>query len=268
MTSSATSSPSSTNGPNSKGTQARRSKPRDKAKAYRGSSELMVAVQEIACMYDPFKLSKVELEKNKIIYPQMPSGSVADRFRELRTRLLSRSGGENKITLVTSVLPKSGASYIATNLAAAYAFEESKTALLIDCNIKSPSQHKTFYLDPALGLTDFLEQDIIGLEKIIYATGVPRLRLIPAGSVREAGSEYFTSIKMIALLDVLKRRYRDRHIFLDAPAVNAHADTRILAQHCDQVVLVVPYGKSQLPAIADAIEAIGEEKIAGMIVNQ
>ena len=72
---------------------------------------------------------------------------------------------------------------------------------------------------------------------------------------------------MRAFLDVVKRRYPDRHIFLDAPAVNESADTRILASLCDRAILVAPYGKVVKSQIDAAVDAVGEEKLAGVIIN-
>src|SRR5205814_844525 len=57
----------------------------------------------------------------------------SDSFREIRTRLLALGGARNFATLVVPVRPGSGASFVARNLAAAFAFSEARSALLIDC---------------------------------------------------------------------------------------------------------------------------------------
>ena len=64
--------------------------------------------------------------------------------------------------------------------------DESKTSLLVDCNLRYPNQHKAFGVEPRTGgLIDFLEHPSRGIASIMYHTGVPRLRLIPAGRSRE-----------------------------------------------------------------------------------
>ncbi len=231
------------------------------------STALVSSSKEIAKMVEPSLLTAQELQAQKIIYPQMADTRTVDLYRELRTKLLYRSNGENKITLVTSVLPGGGSTHVALNLAAAFAFDQTKTALIIDCNLRKPALHTLLSLEPQIGLTDFLERQMVGLDNIIYATGIERLRLIPAGSSREVATEYFTSMRMKALLDVLQKRYSDRHLFIDAPSITEAADTRILAELCDQVLLVVPYGKAANEHIAQALDAIGEDKIVGVVVN-
>lgn len=213
-------------------------------------------------------LTQDVLKQQKIIYPGMQDPSLADRFRELRTKLLSLSNGNNKITLLTSAVPKSGTTHICLNLAAAFAFDFSKTALLIDGNIRKSALHHRFLLEPKSGLTDFLEEEVLDLDEIIYATGIDRLRLIPAGGRNESSGELLASVRMRALLDVLKNRYTDRHIFIDAPSVLQAADARILADLCDQIILVVPYGKVHADAVSRSIDILGQKKLVGVVLNE
>lgn len=221
----------------------------------------------IAQMAEPDLLSTQALRAKKIIYPGAPDQVSVDIFREIRTRLLQIYGGDNKITMISSVVPKGGATHVALNTAAAFAFDELKTALLVDCNIRYPALHERLYLEPEYGIVDFLEERVVGIDSIIYATGVPRLRVIPMGKNSEGAAEYFTSLRMRAFLDVVKWRYRDRYIFIDAPSIGNSADAKILASLCDCVLLVVPYAKVLESQVMSAVEAIGEDKLAGIIIN-
>ena len=93
------------------------------------------------------------------------------------------------------------------------------------------------------------------------------MRLIPSGARREISSEYFTSLKMRRLLEALKARYAERYVVLDAPAVTESADSRILAELADYVLLVVPYGKVSEAQILAAARAIGAQKLVGVVFN-
>lgn len=228
---------------------------------------LVSTSRQIANMAEPTRLSKEELDAHKIIYPDMENRELVDSFRELRTKLVESAPGDNPITMVCSVTPCGGASYIALNLAVSFAFDASKTALLIDCNLKQPSLQDLLYLEPEFGLTDFLENEVESIDSIIYATGVPRLRLIPAGQRREATAEFFTSLRMRAFLDVIKRRYSDRHIFIDSPSIASSADAVILSNLCDRVILVVQYGRVTDQQVKSVVDSIGQDKIAGVILN-
>ena len=223
--------------------------------------------KEIARMAEPVKLSAGELEQRKIIAPDMDDSRVANAFRQLRTKLLEKSGGRNCVIMVTSVAAGHGSSFVSVNLAAAFSFDESKTALLMDCNMEDPAFHELAYPDSFPGLSDFFESGGLRVEEIIHPTGVQRLRLIPAGDRSETGTEHFTSPKMRELLANIKRRYTDRFIIIDAPPIIESADSRILAEQCDFVLLVVPYGKVTEADVQTAAKTIAPNKLAGAVFN-
>src|SRR5690554_3888001 len=150
-----------------------------------GSLDKYVISKQIVRMKEPRILSPEDLEERRIIYPESTDRVAVNRFRELRTRLLQLSAGNNFSLVVSSDVEGGGASFIALNLAAAFAFDHTKTALIIDCNLREPSLHSMLDLTPDMGLTDFLEDADMDIATIIYPTGIKRLRLIPAGSRRE-----------------------------------------------------------------------------------
>jgi len=209
-----------------------------------------------------------QLEERRLIHRDESVRRQSDAFREIRTRLLGIAGQRNFITLVVSVSPRSGASFVTRNLAAAFAFDEAKTSLVIDCNLRYPSQHKALHVAPVSGgLIDFLEQPSMSVEPVLYRTGIPRLRLIPAGTPRENGGEYFTSHRMSTMLDSLRSRYPDRYLFLDGPAIKGSPDARILSDLADFVVVVAGYGRDTPAAISQAVTNFDPEKMAGVVFN-
>src|SRR5205807_2080149 len=87
-------------------------------------------------------LSAEELWVRGIIHPQQTQEPAVQVFRELRTKISQQSQGQNAVILVAAVSRGNGASFIARNLAAAFAFDSAKTALLVDCNLRNPSVHE------------------------------------------------------------------------------------------------------------------------------
>jgi protein-tyrosine kinase len=229
---------------------------------------IAAASRQIAAMNEPSTHTQEYLEDNRIIYPEMQSRQVANAFREIRTKLLRQAQGQNFVTMVTSVSARGGGSFIALNLAAAFAFDDSKTAMLVDCNLRDPDQHNLTGVEPLYGLTDFLEDPEIDTEKIIYPSGIHRLRVIPVGRRRENVVEHFTSIRMRTLIEGLQERYPDRYIILDAPPIGESVDARILADLCDLVVIVVDYGKVTESQVMSAVDAVGKDKLAGVLLNR
>jgi Mrp family chromosome partitioning ATPase len=228
----------------------------------------VAASHSIARMTEIATLAPKQLELRRVIHPEESVRKQSDAFREIRTRLLSLAGENNFVTLLAAVSPHSGSSFVARNLAAAFAFDESKTSLLIDCNLRYPTQHKDLAVDPANGgLIDFLEHPSMGIKSVIYNTGIPRMRLIPTGKARENGGEYFSSFRMRAVVDSLRCRYADRYIFLDGPAIKGSPDARILSDLADFVVVVAGYGRDTPKAISQAVANFDPDKLAGVVFN-
>ena len=223
--------------------------------------------EAIARMQEKTRLDKEMLAQNGIIYPEMGENATVRAFREIRTKIIQKSLGQNCMIMVTSVTGGGGSSFVTLNLGTAFAFDAGKTALLLDCNFRNPSLHRLFGAGTFHGLTDYLENPDMDIGEIIHSVGIERLRIIPSGGRREIPAEYFTSLKMRQLLDSIKQRYRERYIILDAPPMTESADTRILAELCDYVVLVVPYGRVTDSQVDISAKAIGEKKLLGIVFN-
>lgn len=225
------------------------------------------AVAEIAKMQEDGYRTDRELSELRTISGGMQGDRALNALRELRTSVLQRLDPEKRIIMVTATTDGGGASFVARNLAAAIALDEGKTALIIDCNLKHPDISRLAEIKSNPGLRGFLKDTTINPEDIICRTGVPRLRIIPAGDNVEEIREFFTSLRLRQLLIELKRRYPERYIVLDAPSITSDADARILVDVCDQVALVVPFGKTTTTQIVHAAKLIGKDKFMGLIFN-
>ncbi len=232
-----------------------------------GAVDKYVISKQIVRMQEPRKLTGDDLDERRIIYPESPNRDLVNRFRNLRTKLLEVSGGNNFTLVVTGTGEGAGSSFVALNLAAAFAFDQSKTALVIDCNLREPSMHSALDIMPESGLTDFLDDPDFDIARIIYPTGIPRLRLIPAGSRRESPSEFFTSFRMKQFLQAVRRRYPDRFIVLDTAPITDSPDARILGELTDYSMLVVPHGRISPSAVENAATAFNPDKFVGAVIN-
>ena len=232
-----------------------------------GAVDKYVISKQITRMQEPRRLTSDDLDERRIIYPESPNRKLVNHFRNLRTKLLEKSGGNNFTLVVTGATEGAGSSFVALNLAAAFAFDESKTAVVIDCNLREPSVHSNLDIIADAGLTDFLDDPDYDISRILYPTGIPRLRLIPAGSRRETPSEFFTSFRMKQFLQAVRRRYPDRFIILDTAPVSHSPDARILTELCDYALLVVPHGKLTVSGIENAAGSLNSEKYVGAVLN-
>lgn len=225
------------------------------------------SAKEIALMDEGDILESKSLSELKIIFSEMTDHKIANTYRDLRTKLIQKSQGKNFIAMITSCVPGHENSSVALNLATAFSFDESKTSLLIDCDLNNPKLDKLLNLETDKGLTDYLENEDIDINSILHKTGIKRLRMLPAGTSKETATEYFTSLRMRELMSSLLTRYSDRYIFIDSAPIADSADTRILVELCDFVLLVVPYGTVTKNRVKAAADAIGQDKLLGIIFN-
>jgi len=223
--------------------------------------------KEIMLMDDGKIRDNKELSELKIIYSEMNDTKVANTFRDLRTKLIHASKGKNFIAMITSCYSGENSSSVTINLATAFSFDESKTSLIIDCNLSNPTIDKMLGLDANIGLTDYLENEDTKVDDTLCKTGIKRMKVIPAGTSIENTVEYFTSARIRNMMQEILNRYSDRYVFLEAAPITESADSRILMDLCDYVILTVPYGRVTKRKVQDAAEAIGD-KLLGVVFNE
>ena len=229
----------------------------------RGELESKEKIRQMAEIY---RLSDSELDERKIIHTKMRDVKTLNIFRELRTKIMQKAGGENFSLLVTSVASGGGSTFLTKNIAASFELDQSKTALVVECNLSgADSNWQISYIDN--GLSDFLQDPSVALDEIVYATGIPRLRLVPIGNADDIGTEHFTSYRMRQFHDELRSRYSDRYIVIDAPPIGTNADAQILAELADFVLVCVPYGLVTRQQISKAVASIPSEKMMGLVFN-
>lgn len=199
----------------------------------------------------------------------MATKQQVDGFRELRTRLQSIAAGTQRNVFTTLVVPLtsgSGGSFVARNLATAFAFGNERDAILVDCNIEKPTQHLMLRSRPDAGLFEFLEQpNSRPIDSIVQPTTIPRLHLIPAGSARLRFQEHFSSPQMRALIETIQS---ESFVFLDGPPAKGSPDARILSKLADFVILVVGYGKGTAEDVSQAAAMFEPTKFAGVVFNE
>jgi capsular exopolysaccharide synthesis family protein len=211
--------------------------------------------------------AKTESERDLLCF-QKPKSTITESYRALRTSILFASPEDKplKSILITSALPEEGKSFIASNLAIIFA-QVNERVILLDVDMRRPSTHKSFNLEQkAGGLSNFLT-GAVELEKIIRPTPVPNLSIIPSGTIPPNPSELLTSAKVKLLFDELKTRF-DR-VIMDSPPILSVADSSLLSNVVDGVVLVVKGGFTRLEAAIKAKEKIlaAKGRIIGALVN-
>ena len=213
-----------------------------------------------------------------------PNSRTAEAFRVLQAKLpFLKPGAAVKTILVTSATRGEGKSTISSNLAVALA-ERGNSVLLIDADMRRPSQHNTFpreqllqvadaagttpselpvpHTDPRKpGLSEALihlnaENGYDVLHATVKQTGIPDLFLVPSGTVPPNPIELLNSEMMTAWLELAKSEYDV--IVIDSPPVRAVADPMILANIVDAIVYVFDITKTRRFDILTGIRHLTE----------
>lgn len=207
------------------------------------------------------------LKKNRLI-AFFEGNLISDQYKIIKTKILqkTREQGLNTI-LVTSAFRKEGKSVTAANIAISLAKEVAHTVLLVDADLRKPSIHQLFAIEPKMGLTDYLLNGA-SLPDLFINPGIDRLLFLPGRFTAESSAELISAPKMEGLVQELKERYKERYIIIDSSPLIESAEALILSNYVDGVILVVEAGKTQLPYIEKALELLKGRNIIGLVLNK
>lgn len=193
---------------------------------------------------------------------------TAESFRKLRTLILHPERGKPaRSIMMLSAEPQEGKSFVCANLGVSIANDIDHKALLIDCDLRRPSLHNLFGMKCPKGLVDHLKDNNVDISSLIFSTGLPNLSIIPAGHPPDNPSELVSFEKMSAVIKELTNRDDDRLMLLDSPPFQAAAETLILSQLVDKIILVVRWGRASREGIKKMADNVGLEKIIGVVFN-
>lgn len=206
-------------------------------------------------------------QERGLICSKQPTSIVTESCRALRTSIIFSTPEDKplKTILVTSCLPQEGKSFISANLAIIFS-QINERIVLVDVDMRKPKLHKTFNLTHASGLSAYLVGSS-SLDAIIRPSAIPNLHIIPCGAIPPDPTELLTSAKLNLLIEELKKKY-DR-IILDSPPVLVSADTLLLANKVDGVILVIKGAHTKLNEVISVKKKLVEAKgkILGVVVN-
>lgn len=185
---------------------------------------------------------------------------INDAFRVLRANVKlineqrsgTRSGGEKgSVTMLTSLNAGSGKSFIATNLAVAFALREQKV-IVVDGDLRHASSSEVVG-SPSKGLSDYLSNRTSDWRSLVVSD--PALHgadVLPVGKFPPNPTELLEGPAFGHLIGELSLEYD--YVLIDCPPVTAMADSRLIesvAEHCVFVVRVGNLDKRQLPELEE-----------------
>jgi receptor protein-tyrosine kinase len=190
---------------------------------------------------------------------------LIEQFRRLAAVLHhAQQQRQARVVMIASAVPAEGKSLTATNLALTLSRSYEKRVLLIDCDLRRPSLHTLLNESNATGLTTTLNDPKQGRLPVVQVQ--QNLWLLPAGRPDPNPTSLVTSPAMKQLLDEAVKEFD--WVILDTPPVGLMPDANLLAAMVDAAFVVVHAGRTPYPLVKKAVDAIGLERVLGIVLNR
>jgi Mrp family chromosome partitioning ATPase len=192
---------------------------------------------------------------------------IADVYRVLRAQVLQRMKKLDINTIaVTSASHGDGATTTAANLAMSIALDVNQTVLLVDLNLREPSIHRKFGLNPTKGIENYLHGEC-DLKDCLINPGMRRLVVLPACVSRGESAEMISSPRMAALVRELRSRYLDRVIIFDTPPLLDSGETLGFLPNVEGVLFVARSGHTTKSELDRAADLLKNYQVIGTLLN-
>lgn len=202
-----------------------------------------------------------------LITLEQTKSPISEAYRTLRTNVQFTSvDSETKKIMVTSSGPREGKSSTVANLAVSIA-QAGKSIVVVDADMRNPTQHKLFGLNNGQGLSTALVQDQ-DYRQHIQETAMPGVQVLTGGPIPPNPAELVGSKRMKRLIEELSEQFDI--VLIDTPPIIAVTDAAILAQEVDGVILVLASGevnKEFAQRAKEQLDKVGA-KILGAVLNK
>lgn len=201
----------------------------------------------------------------KVVVRDAPRSPISETYRILQANLKFLSSDKAvKVIAVTSSVPQEGKSTVSANLAAAMA-QSGRKVLLIDADMRKPSQHTIWNLLNDAGLSHVLVgQAQLGL---VLKEVMVNLHVLTAGVTPPNPMALLDSKRMASLIKKFSGSYD--FVIIDTPSLSTAVDAPILGKMADGILLVVQPGIVDSGSAASAKEFLEQsgQNVLGQVVN-
>jgi len=223
-------------------------------------STILVPAREVANLEKIEGRGGVIKRVGSVVTPHFDESRTREDFRVVKRHILSRidgtpteKGKDPRTILITSASPREGKTTVTLGLAMSFIFERDYSVILIDADMRSPELSRRMGLSGELGLLDFLENEEIGIEDIVYPTSVKGVYAVPSGLPRITAPELITSDRMTQLLKAFHDGTQKRIVIIDSGSVLACSETISLAGYAGQLIFVAAKGQTRRKDIDEGL---------------
>jgi len=202
-----------------------------------------------------------------LITVHQPRSAQAEAYRSIRTALFFNARGhQHQLIQITSPTPGDGKSTLSANLATTIA-NSGKSVLLIDGDLRKPTQHELFGLSTEMGLSSVVHNGTEPADAYQPIEGIENLTVITSGPRPDNPSELLSSIRFRECLDYLREQFD--FVIVDSPPLLAVSEASAVAGQVDGVLLTMRVNKhtrSVARRACNLLREIGAD-IVGVVVN-
>jgi protein-tyrosine kinase len=220
-------------------------------------------------------IDKAALRVAGLLPPEVQERQIGDEYRQIKRPLIARAFGRGTervenghIIMMASAAPGDGKTFTSINLAQSLALEKDLSVLLVDADVAKPHISTIFGVNKEPGLLDVLRDESLDVESVVLPTNVPRLSILPAGTLSETATELLASARMHQVIARFGAYASNRIVLLDSPPLLLTSESRVLANLVGQIVMVICAGRTPQRAVFDALDLVGDGKPVGLILNQ
>ncbi len=214
-------------------------------------------------IFQPLQISPPP--QSRLVCLRDSDSPAAEAFHLLGVRLrhLRRERPLKKV-LITSTIPKEGKSMVAANLACTLALRTRQKVLLLEGDVRRPTQSQVFGFGRHPGICEWLMGER-SLRSSIYHIESQGLWVLPAGMASSDSLELLQSGKLAAMMEQLVSWFD--WIIIDSPPILPMADTSIWTNLADGILLVTRQGTTEKRRLQKGLGAIEPEKFIGALMN-
>jgi capsular exopolysaccharide synthesis family protein len=189
---------------------------------------------------------------------------LADQFRRLAATLLHVQRTEKlRSVMVTSALAADGKTMTSLNLSLVLSEAYRRRVLLVEGDLRRPAITRLVGLPVGPGLSEALKSNDDRKPSLIQLTET--LTLLPAGQPDADPLSALTSPRLQALLQDAAEKFD--WVIVDTAPLAATTDATLLCPLVDAALLVVRAGRTPLESINRAVDALGRDRILGIVLN-
>ena len=216
----------------------------------------------------PFAWSGPEARR-RLVHGFDSRNASSRSFNLIRSKLvaLQRERGWRMLGVV-SATPNVGKSFVSANVAAAMSRDPRFQTYLVDLDLRRATVKDIFGIQTSEGLVEYLEPTKMNDALPGFIPQGQELIIVPTVPGPVLSAELLASERAATLFRAMRSSDQRNFFICDLPPAFANDDAAIIMESLDAYLVVAQDGKTTQREIETAVEMLGHERLAGIVLNK